>query len=205
MDDSGTEDTAHIERTSPRAVFAQLVGCALGKAEIEPSPMATAYLIELLDERVREPEPEPDSAPTLAEALLTAQQDRGTERMRRMRSLGDRALFVSGFFGDSLARKIVDIDYYMQIGRTAYGDVASGLSARATAASWTRLYRELAGRFGDFVDVLAEVGDRSRPERSQNLLRVYERYLLTGSERDRRRLIQNGHLPPDKRSLKWWQ
>ncbi len=205
MDDSGTEKPGQIERTNARAVFAQLVACALGKASIEPSPMATAYLIELLDERVLEPEPEPDSATTLAEALLTAQQDCGAVRIRRMRSLGDRALFVSGFFGDSLAQEIVDIDYYMQIGRRAYSDVATGLSGLRAAPNWTRLYRELSGRFGDFVDVLAEVGDRSRPQHSQNLLRIYERYRLTGSERDRLRLIQSGAPPPDRRNLKWWQ
>ena len=203
MDDSGTEKSAKIECTSPRAVFAQLVAGALGKAGIEPSSMATAYLVELLDERIREPEP--DSAETLAEELLTAQQDCGAVRIRRMRDLGDRALFVAGFFGDSLARKIVDIDYYQQIGSTAYGDVATGLSGGGTTRGWMRLYRELAGRFGDFVDVLAEVGDQSRPERPQDLLRLYERYLLTGSQRDRQRLIQSGHAPPGQRDLKWRQ
>jgi hypothetical protein len=172
---------------------------------MEPSPMATAYLIELLDERILEPEPETGSDRTLAEEFLTAQQDRGAVRIRRMRSLGDRALFVSGFFGDSLARKVVDIDYYQQIGCTAYGDVATGLSGRDTSHSWTRLYRELSGRFGDFVSVLAEVGDRSRPQRPRDLLRLYERYLLTGSQRDRQRLIQSGHQPPNRRKLKWWQ
>jgi len=203
MDHSGTAKTAQIERTSPRAVFAQLVAGALGKAGIEPSSMATAYLVELLDERIREPEP--DSAETLAEELLTAQKDCGAVRIRRMRDLGDRALFVAGFFGDSLARKIVDIDYYQQIGSTAYGDVATGLSGGSTTRGWMRLYRELAGRFGDFVDVLAEVGDQSRPERPQDLLRLYERYLLTGSQRDRLRLIQSGHEPPEQRDRKWWQ
>ena len=122
-----------------------------------------------------------------------------------MRHLGDHALFVSGFFGDSLARKVVDIDYYQQIGRTAYRDVATGLSGRGSATGWMLLYRELSGRFGDFVDVLAEVGDRSRPSRSQNLLRLYERYLLTGSERDRRRLIQSGHPSPAVRNIEWSQ
>lgn len=203
MDDSGTAKSAQIERTSPREVFARLVAGALGKAGIEPSSMATAYLVELLDERIRAPEP--DSVETLATELLTAQQDCGAVRIRRMRDLGDRALFVAGFFGDSLARKVVDIDYYQQIGRTAYGDVATGLSNCGTTRGWTGLYRELAGRFGDFVDVLAEVGDQSRPKRPQDLLRLYERYLLTGSERDRQKLIQSGHEPPRQRDLKWWQ
>jgi hypothetical protein len=167
--------------------------------------MATAYLIELLDERVRQGGGEPEDPPTLAEALLEAQQDRGATRIRRMRSLGDRALFVSGFLGDSLARSVVDIDYYCQIGGSAYGDVAVGLRDEGAGGSWTRLYSELSQHFGHFVDVLAEVGDRSRPEQPRNLLRLFERYLRTGSARDRERLIRSGQVPPDRSGLRWWQ
>ena len=79
-----------------------------------------------------------------------------------------------------------------QIGSTAYTDVAAGLTSSGTTRGWTRLYKELAGRFGDFVDVLAEVGDQARPKRPEDLLRLYERYLLTGSQRDRRRHLFSG-------------
>jgi len=202
MDDSGTK---RIESTSPKAVFAQLVACALGKAEIEPSPMATAYLVELLDERIRSPESVAETTPSLAEQLLTAQRDSGAVRIRKMRNLGDRALFVSGFFGDSLARKLVDIDYYRQVGRTAYGDVANRLAGAASGRNWTRLYRELSGRFGEFVDVLAEIAEQSRPDCAPDRSRLYDRFLLTGSERDRRRLVANGQLSPDRRGLDRWQ
>jgi hypothetical protein len=167
--------------------------------------MATAYLIELLDERIRTPALDCVPAPTLAGQLLAAQHDSGAVRIRRMRSLGDRALFESGFFGDSLGRKTVDIDYYQRVGRIAYSDVATGLSGPNAGRGWTQLYRELSGRFGDFVDVLAEVGDRSRPRRSPNLPRLYERFLLTGSERDRRQIIQTGHATPSRRSTGSWQ
>ena len=40
---------------------------------------------------------------------------------------------------------------------------------------------------------------------SPDLLRLYERYLLTGGERDRRRLMQSGQLAPDPGTRKWWQ
>jgi hypothetical protein len=203
--DSGGAESARIQRSHPRAIFAELVAGALGEARLQPSPMATAYLIELLDERVRQQAASPDGESTLAEALLTAQRDRGAARIRRMRDLGDRALFVSGFFGDSLARSVVDIDYYCQIGGSAYGDVAVGLRDRGAGGSWSRLYSELSGHFGDFVDVLAEVGDRSRRGQPLNLLRLFERYLRTGSARDRDRLIRSGHLPPARTGLRWWQ
>ena len=42
-----------IERGSPRALFAELVGQAVGDTGVAPSPMATASLIELLEQRVQ--------------------------------------------------------------------------------------------------------------------------------------------------------
>jgi len=197
-------DSVQIERSVPRAVFAELVAAALGRARIQPSSMATAYIIELLDERVRQGDGS-EGEETLAEALLAAQLDSGANRIRRMRSLGDRALFVSGFFGDSLARRVVGIDYYRKIGSCAYGDLAVGLRGWGGGGSWTGLYAELAHHFGEFADVLAEVGDRSRANQPENLLRLYDRYLCTGSARDRERLIRSGQLPPDRAGLKQWQ
>ena len=46
-------ETDLIERNTPRAVFAELVAGALFETRVRPSPMAIAYLIELLDSRVR--------------------------------------------------------------------------------------------------------------------------------------------------------
>ena len=197
-----------IDRTPPRAVFAQLVASALGEARLEPSPMASAYLVELLLERVREPAADPaapdeDRAPTLAEALLGARQRRGADRVRRLRRLGDRALFVSGYFGDSLNRSVVDLDYYREIGRSAYGDAGATLAVSAGDRSWPGLFFELARGFGAFVDVLAAIGDRTRADRPADLLRLHERYLRTGSDRDRRRLVRLGYTPPPRGHRRW--
>lgn len=205
MGDSRTPaDAAQIERNHPRAVFADLVARALRKAPLQPSAMATAYLIELLDDRIGQGD-ESEAEETLAEALMAAKLESGANRIRRLRNLGDRALFVSGFFGDSLARSVVDLDYYQQIGSFAYGDLATGLRRGGRGGSWTGLYTELARHFGEFVDVLAEVGDRSRAPQPENLLRLYDRFLTTGSPRDRQRLIRSGRVPPERKGLKDWQ
>jgi hypothetical protein len=205
MGDSRTAaDPAQIERSIPRAVFAEMVAVALGRARLEASAMATAYLIELLDERVLQSDGS-EGDETLAEALLAAQCDSGANRIRRLRDLGDRALFVSGFFGDSLTRHAVDIDYYRQIGSCAYGHLAVELKRTGGGGSWTGLYAELAHRFAGFADVLAEVGDRSRGNPPENLFRLFDRYLCTGSARDRERLVRCGQLPPDLAGLKRWQ
>jgi hypothetical protein len=164
--------------------------------------MATAYLIELLDGRIGEC-CDPSEEETLAEAMLTARTEAGSERIRRMRDLGDRALFTAGYFADSLNRKVVGLDYYRQIGSSAYGDVASVLGGRG--GTWRRLYSELSHRFGEFTDVLMEVGDRSRMSQPDQLLKLYERYLDTGSYRDRTRLVRLGHLPVSPKESQGWQ
>jgi len=212
--DSGTDSAGAtlIERTASRGVFAELVASALGETQVQPSPMAIAYLIELLDSRVRVTAPVADAdadadaeQATLAEGLLLARLQRGSNRLRRLRNLGDRALFVAGFFGDSLSRSVVDIDYYGDVGRAAYANLADSLAQQLRENVWPGLYSELAERFNEFVDVLAEVGDRTRFGRSEDLLRLYERYLRTGSPRDRSRLLRRGQVPPDRRALRFWQ
>jgi hypothetical protein len=205
MGNSRQADSMQIDRGVPRTLFAELLAGALQKVQLKPSPMAIAYLVELLDERVLESSEGLEGEQALAEALLAAQHDHGVDRIQRMRGLGDHALFVSGFLADSLLGSAVDASYYRQIGCSAYGDVVSGLRGQGESGPWTRLYRELAECFGGFVDVLAEVGDRTRSEPPQNWLAVYDRYLRTGSDRDRELLMRGGHLPPDRTSLRWWQ
>jgi len=188
-----------IERKEPRALFAELVAGAVEENRVAASPLAITYLVELLDSRVRLPDAAADAPgeeSTLAESLLRARQEQGAARVRRLRSLGDRALFVAGYFGDSLQRSLVDIDYYGDIGRAAYSNLAASLSDRSREPTWRGLYTELAQRFDRFVDVLAEVGDRTRSSRGVDLLRLYERCVRTGSPRDRRRLLRRGYLPP---------
>lgn len=192
--------------TSPGGLFAQLVSQALGETHVQPSPMATAYLIGLLGERVRTREGE--EPPTLAEAWSAARLASGGTRIRRLRGLGDRALFVAGFFGESLDRSLVSRSYYRDMGRSAYRAVAASLSGRAGVGAaadggWPGLFQELADRFPELMQVLAEVSDRAHGQRPEWLLSLYERYLATGSARDRRRLVRAGCVPPPERRRRW--
>ena len=57
------------------------------------------------------------------------------------------------------------------------------------------------------VDVLLWLWERRKEtaDHPTDLLRIYQRYLETGSERDRRRLLRRSHLPPDRRRHRVWQ
>jgi hypothetical protein len=192
-----------IEAGRPRELFAAWVGDALANTRPPPSGLAAAYLVDLLAGRVRAaatadpagPSQDPE-ATTLAEAWLRARVADGAARLSGLRAVGDRALFVAGFFGPSLKRTVVGIDYYRDIGQAAYGDLSARLSGGD--GQFARLYRELAERFGDCIAVLARVGDRARPAGEDDLLHLHERWLATGDETARRSLLAHGCLVADR-------
>ena len=184
-----------IELAAPRSVFAELLAGALEQALPPPTPVAVAYLIDLLDERVRAPEcagPAIDSG-----GLLASAGEPDAVRLIRLRRLGDAALFVAGFFGESLAREPFGPAPTGEAGRLAYGALSTALARLAAERTWSRLYEELADRFRDFADLLAEVGERARGGAPPGLSRLYARYLATESTRDRHRLLGLGALTPE--------
>lgn len=52
--------------------------------------------------------------------LLEATQFNRDEQRRVYKEVGDMALLVCGYFSESINKKIVDTQYYSQIGKTAY-------------------------------------------------------------------------------------
>ena len=197
----GGARSAHvqIELAAPRAVFAELLAGALDHAFPPPTPVAIAYLIDLLDERVRAPE---CAEPAIDGGLLLASAgEPDAVRLVRLRRLGDAALFVAGFFGDSLARAPFGPTPTGEAGRLAYGALSTALARLAAEHTWRRLYEELADRFRDFADLLAEVGERTRGGPPPGLACLYARYLATESTRDRHRLLRLGALAPELRGL----
>ena len=107
-----------------------------------------------------------------------------------MRQIGDVALFVSGFFSDSLSRKLVDVDYYVSIGGCAYNALS-----RVETDTFSSVFAELGEKFVGFVDVLSEVSERTSCSSNADLLRLYEKWVKTGSRRSGRLLVERGVVP----------
>jgi hypothetical protein len=57
------------------------------------------------------------------------------------------------------------------------------------------VFAELADKFVAFVDVLSEVSERSSCGSNADLLRLYERWLKTGSARSGQLLVERGVVP----------
>jgi hypothetical protein len=104
-------------------------------------------------------------------------------RQRGLQRLGDVSLFIAGFFARSFARKLVDIDYHIAMGGNAYSSLADtmprSLSGRCVAA----IYAQLAQKFQRLVDALNEVSEMSYVHTNEDILRLYEIWLKTGSQR----------------------
>ena len=120
----------------------------------------------------------------LANMLADAVHAESTEKRNlALKRLGDVSLFVAGFFYESLARSLVDVDYYVNMGGGAYGSLSDTIGGTTRARVFRAVYAELADKFQSFVDVLNEVRDMAKSSSDHDLLRLYEIWLRTGSDR----------------------
>jgi hypothetical protein len=178
---------------SPREFFREAVSAALATRHLRIQGETEFYLVDLLASHLRVKGPAAGEEGFADEplALILARALRGDrqQRYRELKRLGDTALLLSGFFSDHLARTTVGPRYYATMGEQAYGSLARGqLGARGTGP----LYEELARRFGDFADLFAEIAELAELGSNRGLVRLYQRFLLTGSQRVADRLRERG-------------
>jgi hypothetical protein len=104
------------------------------------------------------------------------------DRHRGLQRLGDVSLFIAGFFSQSFARKLVDIDYHIAMGGRAYSALADGL-ARTRSRVLGQVFAELSEKFQPMVDALNDISETSYQHSDKDILRLYEVWLKTGSKR----------------------
>ena len=177
-----------LRRESAAEYFKELVEGALENQGVTAGELTSVYVVHLLTAFVQRSS-ENEIGP-LGTKLLLALESGGEPQRVALKQIGDVALFVSGFFSDSLRRKLVDVDYYMRIGGHAY----TALS-RVERDTFAPVFAELAEKFPTFVDVLSEVSERSACSSNADLVRLYEKWLRTGSRRSGQLLVERGVVP----------
>jgi len=184
-----------------REFFRESIDDAIANQRVSVDTHTTHYVVNVLtlfsrSEEFYEDNGEVYGLKPLAMMLLDATEARSAaERSAVLQRLGDVALFVSGFFADSLAHKLVDLDYYIKMGGTAYGSLSDEIRGTARGRALADVYEELARKFQIVVDVLNEVRDGVQQGSDIDLLRTYEVWLKTGSNRAAALLRQNGIVP----------
>lgn len=189
----------------PTEFFQQCVAEVMGRQKFATIKEAEFYVVDLLGRYLsvsnlfeKSDDSSPSEAEPLAIMLMKAQNPEvgPTDRIKLLKKLGDTSLYISGFFGDSLNRKIVDLDYYREMGCIAY----RSLSETIREVTFQQVYRELHDKFSGFVDILTEISQTTMVQDNQSLLRLYEVYAKTGSELARKQLTDRG-LPTSRPSV----
>jgi hypothetical protein len=170
--------------------FHDRVSEAIRNQRLDATTPTECYLVSLLADFTKAP---PDDEPLALK--LAAAVNSPDERVRQLKDVGDTSLYVSGFFADSLQRKLVDVDYYIQMGGAAYSELARYFRGNPNSAVFGEVYDELGLKFPRFVDIFAEVAEETMTG-NLDLVRLYERWLRTGSEWMERRLRAQGVIPP---------
>lgn len=156
----------------------------------------TLYIASLLTERARSDRPSPPEE-TLAELHASAAHAPPSAQARRYRELGDRALYLVGYFKESVSRRPVGVSYYADMGSAAYHRVD------VVFKHWFRdafgpVFSELADRFCSCVEILEHIRSY-QDEQPDALSRLYDEWLRTGSEEHASRLRELGLLVPRTR------
>lgn len=184
-----------LREQSPAEYFKELVDAALARQHVSADEFTAYYLVNLLCRYVR-PEARhvgDDYDRPLALRLARALDSAGPQQRERLRTLGDFSLFTSGFFSDSLQRRACDVDYYVSMGEYAYGSLS-----RRDDEAFADVFAELSRRFVAYMDVLADISERTTltsPQTHADILRLYEKWLRTGSARDGQKLAGRGIVP----------
>lgn len=188
--------------------FRTSIDGVISRHGVDVDPHAAHYVVNLLtlfsrSEELYEDHGESYGLRPLALMMAdAADAPTAQERNYVLQRIGDVALFISGFFADSLAHKAVDVDYYIHMGGSAYGSLSEEVRGTFRGNAFADIYRELAVKFQVLVDVLNEVRDEARGESDRDLLRTYQVWLKTGSRRARKLLAENGVVPISDARLK---
>ena len=127
----------------------------------------------------------------LAELYLNSHHS-DLSRSSHLKKMGDTSLYISGFFRESLKKRMVSVDYYINMGREAYRSLSVFQNKE--------VFEELAVRFSDLVFVLFQM--REENSSKKDLLSLLDQYMETGSQGTARDIIKKGINIPFKKSWK---
>ena len=196
-----SDGQAIVTTESVQEYFKELLTGAMANQQTPLAQVTEFYLVELLSRFIdaeklfaKTTDGSLEEEP-LAFILQRALEGEREQRVQALRRLGDNSLYVAGFFGDSLSRRLVDVDYYIQMGGAAYGTLANINREHLSGGMFVGLYEELCQKFSSIVDLFAEISERVAVSTNRGVVRLYERWVRTGSDRLSKLLAEQGVIP----------
>lgn len=197
-DSAGYQEPEVLQVGSLREFFRDSVDHALEHNRLSADSHTAHYVVNLLTlfaraEAFHEATDTPDGPRPLALMLADALDAPTPEaRLGCLQRLGDVTLFIAGFFADDLQDSVVDLDYYVCMGGHAYSSLSVESRGTMRGRAFGEVFAELGAKFQQFVDVLQDVRCQAKAASDTDVLRLYEVWRKTGSERAQRLLREQG-------------
>jgi hypothetical protein len=183
----------------PKDFFRELVEQAAKDTSTKPTPLASEYLVGLLEYYINtdhlyayKNNDGRRSMSTLAEMWLNAGIVDSHQRVELLKRLGDTSLYVCGFFSESLKRKVVDVDYYVEMGGSAYRSLAGYNHGK----SISEVYEEFSQRFSDFAEMLFVISQKARMSMPGDLINMFDQVIARDSASAKQELAKHGIFAP---------
>ncbi|THB64122.1 MAG: hypothetical protein D6B27_11010 [Gammaproteobacteria bacterium] len=130
---------------------------AEGNSECNLPETSESYLVFLLHRFAQKPE---IAGSVLALAFLDSMNAIGKSRVNALRDVGDQCLLFAGFFPEQASKKLVNVGYFIDLGRTAYDEI-SNLHHSESA----EVFEELTEQYLSMLQILHAIrnmNDRNR-------------------------------------------
>ncbi|MGD8339224.1 MAG: hypothetical protein PVH89_00500 [Gammaproteobacteria bacterium] len=129
-----------------RDFFERSVAESMRRNDIRVDELTSRYVVDLLtlysrSEQLFEAGQDGPELKPLALVLADAVDSGAVEMNRALKRVGDQSLFVAGFLGEYLKTRIVDLDYYVNMGGSAYAALSRSARPSRRGVALGRVYR----------------------------------------------------------------
>ncbi len=152
------------------------------KLNIRLSKYTKIYILDLLKRLCTEKDPlnlELIGDRPLAIVLMEAVRKDIFQKIRDLKAVGDVSLIFSGLYPEYLTRRLVDIDYYIEIGKKSYYLLSDTYSNLKRQQELFILYSQLVAEFITLIQILTEMASELHFLDEENLVKIYNRYRRT--------------------------
>jgi hypothetical protein len=126
--------------------------------------------------------------------LLEATQFNRDEQKKIYKEVGDMSLLVCGYFSESVNKKIVDTQYYAQLGKMAYSHLNN---VSPTFLDIPSFYGMVATCFESMTTLMTILASKSRGEETNLIFKK----IMRDEAVSEKEMLASGVLPPQARKV----
>jgi hypothetical protein len=132
---------------------------------------------------------------SLAEILMEALHKNIFEKIRNLKVLGDLCLLFGGLYPEYMTKRLVDIDYFINIGKNSYNLISDTYRNYSSKYELYMLYNKLTEEFLKLINILTEISDELNFLDRDNLYKTFKRWEKTGIKKYSEVLKNNNIIP----------